>query len=437
MLKKWTDDVWIFGYGTTVARYTVSTDTVTNIKTNFSVNTGFDGVRYGDYFYVCNGVDKIWYITFAGFAISQIAASPATTSVLTAIGPRLYAGYGDTVQYSETDVGGTPPFTAWNNATTATSGGKVYYRNAGTVRSILPLGENVVVFSDKGYFTFTITTFDSAGTISKTENVTNYVEDFGGARGAVSTEKGIFYANEAGMWNMVSVGQSDVPFSRQYTVISTPLGDNYFVNIDMTNCDLFYDQKKTTVYLTCADGSDTNNLIIAANVGGKSPVFYKIANWNISRFMNDDGMIYGASDGKTAIYRLFSGDTDDGAIIGTDYYQELKLGDLETKQMLKGCYIQGFLGASSTIYVRFDIYDITGKPITDKLKYEWTAQSSVSSFDGYNSAHYNGSAYGGDEDYANLIESFDGCRCFIINYGKEILYKMREIQGHYLFREAE
>jgi len=416
LLKQWTSDVWVFGYATTIAIYTVSTDTVTSIKTNFSANTGFDGCRYGDYFYVCNGVDKIWYITFSGFAISQIVASPAMTRVIVAIGPRLYAGYGETVQYSEVDAGGSPPFTAWTNTTVATAGGKVYYRNAGTVRSIVPLGDNVVVFSDKGFFAFSITTFDSAGVISKTEQITNYVEDFGGARGAISTEKGVFYANEAGFWNLVSIGAPDTPYSRQYNIISRPLGNTYFDNVDLSNGDIHFDRKKETLYFTCAKGSDTNNTVISCNLKGKRPAFAKIANWNISRFMEVDGVLYGASDSATKVYRLFNGYTDDGQIIGTDYYQELKLGDLETRQMLKGCYVQGWLSASSQLKVRFDIYNVNGKLIKDKAKFLWEAQYSVPSMDSYNSSTYNVSTYNGDLDTPGLVESFDGCRPFIRNF---------------------
>ena len=54
MLEKWTDNIYIFGYATTVAYYDKSTDTVTNIKTNFSANSGFFGARYGDFFLVSN-----------------------------------------------------------------------------------------------------------------------------------------------------------------------------------------------------------------------------------------------------------------------------------------------------------------------------------------------------------------------------------------------
>lgn len=413
LLKQFTADVWIFGYGTTIAKYTLSTDTVATIKNNFSAGT-LDGGRYGDYFFVCNGTDKIWRMDNSAFTLAEIAASTAGTVGLAFIGPRCYAWYGDTVQYSEVDDGTNPPFNTWTDATTATSGGKVSYRNAGDVRSVVPLGENAVVFSDKGFFAFSITTFDSGGTLTKTENVINYTEDFGGARGAISTEKGIFYVNEQGLWNLVSIGQLNQPFSRQYQIISNNLGDDYFENADLSNTDITYDPAKSTVYFTIAAGSNTNNLVLSYHTEFKA--FAKITNWNIARFMNIDGVFYGASDAKTAVYKLFSGYTDDGQIIGTRYYQELRLGDLETKQMLKGCYTQGWLSPSSTIYVRFDAYNETGVLKTDKLKYIWTAQYSAVNMDSYNSGRYNSSVYNGDIGQIGLVESFDGCRPFIRNF---------------------
>ena len=64
MLKQWTDDIYIFGYKNTyLAAYTISTDTITDIKTNFNTNvTG--GARYSDgYFFVASPQDKIGRVT--------------------------------------------------------------------------------------------------------------------------------------------------------------------------------------------------------------------------------------------------------------------------------------------------------------------------------------------------------------------------------------
>lgn len=413
LLRQFTDDVIVFGYGTTIARYAISTGVVTTIKNDFASGT-FDGGKYGDYFFVCNGIGKIWRMDNSTFTLAEVGASPTGTVGLTFIGPRCYAWYGDSVQYSEVDTGSNPPFNTWTNATTATAGGIVSYRNAGDVRSVVALGENAVVFSDDGFFAFGITTFDSGGTLTKTENVINYTEDYGGARGAISTEKGVFYYNEQGLWNLVSIGQLNQPFSKQYELISYNLGDTYFNDIDFSNGDITYNPAKATVYFSGAEGSNTNNIVLSYQLEFKA--FAKITNWNISRFMNIDNTFYGASDSSTTVYKIFQGDTDDGQIISTRYYQELKLGDLETRQMLMGCYTQGWLSASSQIKVRFDAYNENGVLVNNKLVYLWEAQNVVVGMDAYNKARYSSAVYNGDVGNAGLVESFNGCRPFIRNF---------------------
>ncbi|GAH24003.1 unnamed protein product, partial [marine sediment metagenome] len=74
-----------------------------------------------------------------------------------------------------------------------------------------------------GFFAWLINTIDSAGTLKKVEIIQNYTEDYGGARGAIETPHGIYYLNEAGLWQMVAVGQTDVPMSRQQVLTSTLL----------------------------------------------------------------------------------------------------------------------------------------------------------------------------------------------------------------------
>jgi len=423
MLRKWTDDVVIFGYGTTIARYLFSTDTVTTIKNDFSANTGFDGTKYGEYFFVCNGVEKIWRIDLATFTPTEVAASPIC-SVLKAIGNRLYAGNLSTdstaVIYSEVDDGSNPPFDGWPVGTDLDEAGTVYYRNAATVRSICAIGPNVVVFSDDGFFSFNIGSLDSAGVLTKIDNIVKYQEDFGGARGAVETAQGIFYANEGGLWQLVADGQQDIPYSKQEILTSINLGRNFFDDVDFSNTDLVFSQRKNTVYVTAAKDSDVNNYVLVYNLNYKA--FTTFSGWNISRWMNIGADIYGASAGATTMYKCFDGFNDNGNLIFTDYLQELKLGDLQTRQMLKGCYVQGLLSPSSEILVKFDIYDVQGLLINNKLRFSWTAENVGGQLESYNSASYSGSVYGGDADLSGMVESFDGCRPFIRNFQRVRLH---------------
>jgi hypothetical protein len=421
--KKFDDDTFIAGYGTTIARYTISTDTLTTIKANFSANNGFDGTRYGaNNFFVCNGVDKIWRIN-AAYAISEIAASPIC-NVLTAIGNRLYCGNLSTdstaVRYSMVDDGTATPFNTWTDGALATQAGTVYYRNGGTVRSIIPFGQLVVVLQDEGKNAFYLNTIDVAGLATKVEVIQDAKEDFGGQRGAISTEDGIFFMNKAGLCQLLNVGQTNLPANEQEAVASVLVGPNYFDNADFSQMDMTYDARERNILVTYANNSSVNNAVLVYNLDRKS--ISTIQGWTINRFYNDDQTIYGASSIATKAYELFSGSSDDGLNIGTEYKQELTMGALYTKKFLKGLYVQGFLSSSSDITVKFDVYSIEGRVENNKLQFSWTAQYSNSGFTAYNSAAYNSAAWNGASLTPGLVESFDGCRPFIRNCQRIILH---------------
>lgn len=417
MLKKFTDDIYLFAYGTTVASYTFSTNTVATIKSDFSTSDPFDGARYGDYFFVCNGGDKIGRIDSATLTYTEVATAPQA-KVLRVIGARLFAGNLSTnesaVAYAQVDDGSDPPFTNWTVDSLADGPGLVTNRFAGPVRAIEPLGENIVVFYDNGKIAFYINTFDSGGTISKADIFQMSRFDFGGARGAVTTPQGLLYVNEMGLNQLLGVGQPDMPLTDQELNSTYLLGSTYFDDITMTNADIVYNGKNQTCFVTCAKNSSTNNFVFAYNFMNKAST--EISGWNINRWLKDNDIIYGAGSVKTAIWQCFTGSDDDGLPIGTEFLQELQTGSLFTRQMLLGCYVQGFLSPSTVINVKFDIYDVTGKLITDKLKYQWTAQYAKNLFDGWGTAQYASSSWGGDQDIAGLVESFDGCRPFIRNY---------------------
>lgn len=416
MLEKYTDDIYIFGYGTTVARYTISTDTITNIKTDFSANNGFVGERYGDYFFVCNGVDKIWRMDSA-FAISEVSASPIC-STIKVIGNRLFAGNLSTdstaVQYSAIDDGTNPPFNTWSVDSATTAGGKAYYRKAGQVNSINALGDNIIVFGEDGKWAFTIDQLDSGGTISKVETFHMVRGDMGGATGAIETDKGVFYVNNAGLWQLISVGQPDVPYSDQEILTSIPLGTTYFKNLTLDDADITYLPFENLILVTCKSDSNANNAIVAYNLDNKA--FTSFSQWTIEVFMVDGQSIYGGSSINGKVWQLFDGYDDDGLAIGTEYVQELTLGAPFTRKFLEKFYCQGFLSASTEITIHFDIYDRDGKYIRDKIDpYTWTPQLNNNTGKGYGEESYGTGSYGGDKDFANTVESFDGCNPFIRN----------------------
>jgi len=423
MMEEYTEDIILYAYGTTLSAYEISTGTHTVIKNDFTGAT-FEGQRVGDYFFVTNQTDGLWYAILSGtWSITNVATAP-NANVIKLVGNRLYLGDLDTdstaVKYSSVDDGTNPPCTVWTDGTDPDDPGTTYYRAAGTVRSIEGLGSLVIVFADKGKWGFQVTYQDLGGTAYKIDDPVFYRQDFGGGRGAVTTPAGLIYANEAGLWQLVSVGQDDIDYSDQEYLKTAPLGDDYFENADMSSCSIVYDAKRRYVYLSYAQDSETNNTIVAWNVD--TGALSKISGWNIARFLNVNGTIYGASAVKAQIDECFSGSTDNGVAIGTEYKQELNLGDLTTSKNIQKGYIQGFLSESSSVKVRYDVYDKEGIPTTDKRKFEWTAQYNLNGGDGWGSAEWGDSAWGGDFDYADLIESFDGCKIGLRNIQRVILH---------------
>lgn len=413
MLEQYDSDTLIYGYGTTVGRYVISTGTATSIKTNFTANDKFEGARYGDYFFVTNGVDKVWRMK-SDFTIAEVAGSTAGADNVKAIGNRLYVSVADSVLYSAIDDGTDPPFDTWTVGTLATDGGEISYRNGGTVTSIESLGPSIVVFAEDGKWSFFIDQIDSAGTLSKVDVTQMYRQDFGGERGSISTSDGLFYVNEAGLWQLVGVGQTDIPFSDQEALTSVLLGKDYFEDINFDNADIIYDDTQRYLFITCAKDSDTNNHIIAYNLDLKA--FSEFTGWNLARFVRVGDTIYGASTINNKVYKLFQNYDDDGLNIGTVYRQELQMGALYTRQIILGCYIQGFLSPSTDVEVRFDIYDVTGRKIEDKKKFRWELDYNDNGNDGWDGGGWDESGWDGDQDMAGMVESFGGCRPFIRNW---------------------
>lgn len=421
MLKEFMSGVWVFGYSTIVEAYNTYTGVFTTIKNDFSVNNGFCGERYGDFFFVCNGVEKIWRISNALIA-TEIPNSPICAGIKI-IGNRLYAFNLSTdpssIKYSEVDDGSDPPFDSWAVTTAADTAGSVNYRNAGAIRSVCQLGQYTVAFSDNGFFAFYINTVESAGTMKKIEVIQNYTSDYGGARGAIETPLGVFYINEAGLWQLVAVGDTNSPMSKQQVKTSELLGGKYFKGIDQTKVDLVYDINQGCIFATLAKDSETNNLVIGYKIDMKA--MFEITNWNISRFAKIGEDIYGASSVKTTVYKLFDGYDDDGLSIPTSYVQEIPLNTLYHAHSLLGFYSGGFFSPSTEVDIRFDTHKLNGDIVVGKTEYKWLANITSMDYDEWGSASWSNSAWGGDFDKAGLVECFAGGSPRIENLQRLIL----------------
>ncbi len=351
------------------------------------------------------------------WAFNTVAGSPIC-KVLRVIGNRLFAGaLSDNqagVWYSQADSGANPPFATWTPGTGQADAGQIFFRNAGEVYDIKEYGQNIIlVLSEFGKWAFYISVIDSGGTLKKVDEVVLQKVDFGGRNG-IMTDRGFFYVNKAGLWNLVSLGQPNIPFSKQEMEETQLLGNNYFQDVDFSNASIAYDPTRKLILVACAKDSATNNRILVYNVEFKAITFF--TGWNISRFADINGEIYAGSAQSTKLYKIFEGNSDDGAEIWTEFYQEVRLGELATRQMLKEFYIQGFLSSSSNIEVSFDIYNKDGNFVQNKTVWNWTAQAGSTLSDGFGVASWGTSSWGGDIDLANTVESFDGCDPRIANF---------------------
>ena len=496
LLEKYTDDIYIFGYSNKVKAYTISTDTITSIKADFTTTDPFSGVRYGDYFFVCNGGDKIGRITqtlnydgqstdftvgltvtgatsgataiiledsdsgatgtltlgnisgtfqdnealsdpdggdadangTVGFTYTEISDAPKA-KVLYAFGPRLFCGNTDNdpteIIGAAVDDGTNPPFTDWTPSTSSTDATRVIYRRGGAIKAISSLGSQVIGFGENGKFAFRINVLDSGGSLVQDVVVDYERIDFGSERAVINTSKGVFYANENGLWQMVNTGETNVPYSEQEGNISVSLlGRDYFDDIDLDNADMVYDDKRNLLLLTCEDDSDTNNLVIVYDLERKA--FSTIRGWQISRFLKDDTKIYGGSSvtfgNEMRVWEIFKTNSDDGTDIWTKYKQELNVGALYTRKNLKEQYFQGRLSPSTSLNVAFDIYDTKGNLVEKKKQITWSLTDNEKEVTEYGTGTYGSSAYGGVDGTDELVEDFAGASAKISNFQRLILH---------------
>jgi len=305
--------------------------------------------------------------------VKRIPSAPICNHIKV-VGNRLIAGNliedETAIHYSAVDDGTNPPFTNWTIGTAADDPGILNFRRAGAVNAISTLNDNIVIFGEHGKWAFYINTIDSAGTLTKVDVTTMSRIDFGGANGSLTTPKGLFYVNEGGLWQLLSVGQSDVVADGQDYLTSRLLGNDYFDGIDLGNTEIMYAQKYNSIFLSVDSGSGYNDKIIGYNLDLQA--FFTFSGWNMKELLNVNETFYGmASTGTNTIYQLFTGVNDSGANITTSYEQELQVGGLNSRKQLKQVYAHGELNAASSISLDFDIYDIDGIKSTDKLKYTW------------------------------------------------------------------
>lgn len=497
MIEAYTDDIWFFAYDRSLIAWDRTLNTLTTIKSNFRASERYQGLRYGDYFFIINGKEVLFRISrtlnydaqTAEFTVGTVvrgATSGATgvilqdeatggatgtltlgnisgtfvdnevlednnsipgvavangvvtftatgvgaapiAGVIALIETRLFLGNlrddRAAVAYSAVDSGANPPFTDWTVSTSQTGAGRVNYRNAGAIQAIQPLGQNIVVLAERGKFAFFINQLDSGGSIKKTDVFVQTRLDFGAAPNAIATDKGLFYANRAGLWQLVSVGQDNIPFSDQEFLASILLGPEFFADLNLDDADIIYDSVNNIVMLTCAKDSQLNNLVIVYNTETKAMTQFQ--GWNIKRWLSLNQEIYALSSIDGRVFKCFEGFDDDGLPIGTEYSQEINLSPMYFRSVLQEFYCQGLLSEDSAIAINFSIYDPQGCYEQNKKQYTWNASDCGSSpFGGWGAAAFGVKSWGGaslDPDFASTVPSFNGIRPWIRNFQRVIV----------------
>ena len=429
MLKKFTSDIYIYAYAKVLKAYTKSTGAKTLVHT-FTGTGDASGAVVGSYFLVCNGSEKIAAFSTAlnDYAVLTDGNTPLATT-LYAFDGRLFAGVGQRIHWSEVDAGTGIPFDGaddWTAASDVDKSNYADYRNAGDIKSIGSIGKQIVGIYDDGKSGFQITSLDVGGTLTQDTQLDFQRIDFGGERGTITTPKGLFYANEYGLWQMASGGQTNVPFSESEASPTLVLGKDYFDDATITDCDIAYYAKENIVLFTFSQDSSVNNEIIVYNLETKG--VSKITGWNISRFMIDGGDIYGGGDGTTKVWQLFTGDDDDGKDIWCRYEQEINTGDLHTRKSLEEMWIAGELSPSTQIGINFNIYDLTGTLIEDKKEATWTPDEIGSGgAAGYDGAGWDALEYDGRVAGTDLIPTLDGAKGLVkINNFQRLILKLNE-----------
>lgn len=343
------------------------------------------------------------------FVFVEITQAPKA-KIIAAFDARLFAGNveGNTskVQWAAQDDGSNPPFDTWTpsgSPPTAESASSLEFRNAGDFKAFASLGSQVVALFDSGKTGFRLDTIDVSGSGLSQVTIVDFQRiDFGGERGALTTPVGVFYVNESGVWQMVSGGSTNQPFSEQENNISRVFGEDFIDGIDFTDSDIVFDTKRNLVLIPCKRGSSFNNLVLWYNINSKN--FGTFTGLNIARFLKTSGTIFFGSSLETKVFRLFDTSSDDGIDIPTELKQEINLGDLDGLHQLVNTSIKGFISDGGNITVSFDIYNKDGILTTDFKTFTLTAGGSIVNAEGFNEFSF-GDGFGGGPDNLNLLET--------------------------------
>ena len=314
--------------------------------------------------------------------------------VLHFFGGRMYLGRDTKIQWSSVDEGNDIPFITsgeWTPSGTPVSpesSSSSSKRQFGSIRAMSTLGGQVVVFFDDGKLGFRLDSVD-AGTGLAQKIISDFErEDFGGEQGAISTAYGIFYLNEGGLWQMLSGGNTNQPFSENDNELSQVLGEELLGSLDLTNSSIVYDNKRDLVYFTAAEDSSINNVMFWYNPQNKA--FGRLTNVFINRFIKDGTDIYVGSSVETNLLKLFEGNDNNGVNFFRKLEFEIPTQSLDTLFDLFSTTVKGFISGDSNITISYDIYDKFGIKTVDFLQFTLSSDTVNTNLLGFNSMGFSG-----------------------------------------------
>lgn len=345
------------------------------------------------------------------FAITNVADAPYAKYIIYGAGRIVLYNLKDNPAgwvYSERDTGDNPPFTDFTTGTGFNDPGDGYYRNGETCTSADMIGNIYFMALEKGWTAFSIDQTDLGGTSGKFDNILQ--ESDLGIKKVKMTDVGLIACGSFGVKRLISLGQPNIPYSEQWETLTEQLGEDYFVDVDFSDSDITYDDMRGYIYISCAKGGATKNLILAikADLAGvesevKTGATSFFTGLNPYKFLKKGNEFYftSAIDGLT--YHLFSGENDDGTPIYSEYYQELNFSSTQNYNLdLFKC--EGELSPASNITVYFDVFDLNGYFDPDRKNYTWTAQNSYTGSGGWGSSPW-GSAWGATGTQTGLVYS--------------------------------
>lgn len=346
------------------------------------------------------------------FSIAQETAAPKAKYIIYGEGRLLLynlkenpAGWA----YSNRDLGTNPPFTNFTVGSGYNDPGEGYYRNGETCNSADMIGNIYFIALEKGWTAFSIDQTDLAGVSGKYDNILQ--ESDLGIKKVKMTDVGLIACGTFGVKRLVSLGQPNIPYSEQWETLTEQLGEDYFTDVDFSDSDIVYDDMRGYIYISCAKGGATKNLILAikADIAGvesdvKTSATSFFTGLNPYKFLKKDREFYFTSSIDGIAYHLFSGENDDGVPIYCEYLQELNISTTENFNLdMFKC--EGELSPASSITVYFDVFDLNGRYQADRKNYTWEAQNDYSGGGGWGPSPWGSSAWGATGTQTGLIYS--------------------------------